>query len=240
MRFAKAVLLTGAMLIGLTASAVAAPITPVYDSFGSFPATFGGSGIPNHAVASSLITNGGLTFNIALTAHQRFVGPNLLNDGAGTFEAPTGESPIGSGLSLWNFAYYISVAGTGNVSDYSVELLYDFDPAAGTDDADHGKINISPVPTNPFLLQDSQNLGFAFLGTSIPPVIFPPSFAGFDPNVNGEYTFAIRVSDSVGVLGETAIRVNATPEPGTLVLFSLGALGMAAGRLRRKVKTDAV
>jgi hypothetical protein len=240
MRFVKVVLLTGSMLAGLTAAAGAAPITPVYDSFGFFPATFGGSGIPNHAVASSTVLSAGPTFTIALTAHQRFVGPNLGNDGAGSFEAPVGESPPASGLALWNFAYYIGVSGVVDPTLYSVELLYDFDPGANTDDGDHGVIEVASFLTPSAPLQDSQNLGFSFLGTTTPPFLTAPAFPYFDPNVNGEYTFAIRVSEGSTFLGQTAIRVTSTPEPGTLALFGLGAIGMAAGRLRRKDKTESL
>jgi hypothetical protein len=234
-RTATFVFLAGAMVLGLAASATAAPITPTYDAFGPFAATFGGSGIPNHAVATTSFSDSGHTFTIGLTAHQRFVGPNLDNDGAGTFYAPAGESPSGSGLALWNFAYYIDITGAGSLADYTVELLYDFDPGVGTDDAQHGVVDISTLlGALTYPVQDSQNLGFAFLDTSSPPVITPPTYPSFNPLVNGEYTFAIRVSNSAGQLGETAIEVNSVPEPGSMILFGLGAVGAIAGVRRRK------
>ena len=70
-------------------SAMAAPILPTFGTFGPLAgATFSGTGIPNNPVA--ITTVGGLTLGMA--ASQRFVGPNLGNNGAGTYNAPAGVS----------------------------------------------------------------------------------------------------------------------------------------------------
>ena len=73
-----------AALLMAATFAHAAAIAPTFTTFGTLVgATFGGSGIPNTAVA--IASTDGLT--LGLTAHQRFTGPNLANDSAGTFTA---------------------------------------------------------------------------------------------------------------------------------------------------------
>lgn len=116
---------------------MAAPITPSHTSFGTLPgATLGGNGIPNHSVAifQSL---GDLT--LGWTAHQRFAGPDLANNGAGRFTAAAGVSPLppsrANPFALWNFAFCI---GGSDVSDLAFSILHDFDPAAGNDQSGHG------------------------------------------------------------------------------------------------------
>lgn len=159
------------------ASAIAAPVSPTYDRFGTLlAATFGGSGIPNNAVAVTSFENG---LTLGLTAHQRYVGPNLANDGAGTFFAPDGvsqQSPSPANpFALWNFAYYV---GGLDSTSYSVHLLIDRDPAAGTDQSAHiGGALSAQTPR-----QDSWNLGMDFLEVG----------KAFDPFAAGEYTFALR------------------------------------------------
>ena len=118
----------------------AAPITPTFNTFGPLPgATFGGSGIPNNAVANVQGTSDGL--QLGLTAHQRFVGPDLANDGKGTFTAFSGvsqEPPSpGNPFATWNFAFYISGGALANLN-FLIE--YDFDPAADTDSSLHGNV----------------------------------------------------------------------------------------------------
>jgi hypothetical protein len=240
-----------AVLTILQATAGAVPVVPSYDAFGPLPAaTFGGSGIPNHAVAISSVVNAGSTITLGLTAHQRFVGPNLVNNGAGDFFASPGISTPPN-AATWNFAFYTDIVGGGTFNDYRFELSYDLDAAAGNDLSTHGTINLNAavaaaggalaLTTN---VQDSQNLGFAYLTTGIPTVVtapIPPVV--FSANSTGEYTFQLRVYDSLSggtLLDAASIRVNvAVPEASAAML--LGSLSGVAGcatlgwrRLRRR------
>jgi hypothetical protein len=222
-------------------------INPTYDTFGSTSDTFGGSGIPNDAVAQTVITDGGATITLGLTAHQRYDNPALSNDGAGTFTATAGSNakPTAAGAvgALWNFAWDIDIDGGAGFDDYDFDLRYDFDPAASTAEGAHGIIHL-----NTFTWSDnSQNLLFSFLDGNTLDGFFsvlvglttPPS-GSFDPGVNGEYTFALIASNTSGELGRSAIRVNvvggrSVPDGGaTLLLLAFGAGGLAAFRQVRR------
>ena len=230
--------------------APAAVATPIFDSFGPFPnATFGGTGIPNNAVAASTqFINGDDVITVALAATQRFSNPALTNDGAGTYFATPGSNFGGNGESategsFWNFNYYIEIEGNnGNtpvLTDYQFDLLYDFDPgfdtpltSLGTIDITGGLASISSTST---LEQDSQNLLFGFLENPVFPLslfITPPA-GSFDPNASGEYTFAIGVSTLGGFpLDSVAIDVVVVPEPASLGLFALAGIATATRRRR--------
>lgn len=216
---------------------LAGPISPQFDSFGTLPtATFGGSGIPNNAVAITQITNGGATITLGLTAHQRFGPPVVTNDGAGTFTARAGQYPATSGVSRWNVGIYTAVDG-GNFSDYQFELLYDTDPGFDTDEAEHGILGDLWFQTfsNGTVYQDSQNIGFGFLRSDITDLVDAPAVS-FDPYALGQYTFSLRVYDGTGatLLGSTSIAVNSVPEPSTLAIFAIGVCGAAVAVRRRR------
>jgi len=216
---------------------LAGAITPQFDNFGALPAaTFGGSGIPNHAVAITQLTHNGATITLGLTAHQRFNSPPVSNDGAGTFTVRAGQYPGAPELSLWNIGVYAAVEG-GSFSDYQFELLYDSDPALGTDELEHGLITNAgfQVLSSADVFQTSQNLGFSFLRNDFAGLIDAPAFS-FDPTALGQYTFSLRVYDSAGatLLGSTSIAVNAVPEPSTLAIFAIGACGAAVAVRRRR------
>jgi hypothetical protein len=229
----------------------AAPIAPTFDTFGTLAgATFGGSGIPNDAVAITTFNLGDGSLTFGLTAHERFLNPAVGNNGAGTFSAtpgvnfgdPTNATTPSSTLgATWNFAYYISVSGFATIGDMldqhggDIHLLYDFNPGAGTDETQLGDIDLIALLGNALFngdtLQDSQNLLFGFLSSNATTGITPPPGA-FDPNAGGEYTFALRYIDDAGSnLAQAAINVD-LPEPGTLAVIGLGLAGL--GLLRRR------
>lgn len=218
--------------------------TPIFDEFGPLPqATFGGTGIPNDAVAASTqIIDGDTTITVALAASERFSNPAVTNDGAGTYFALAGSNFGGNGESttegaLWNFNFYINVDGPNEVSDYQFDLFYDFDPAIDNSFASLGVIDVTAsTPIGVTLVEDSQNLLFGFLSLPAPPFLTPPAGA-FDPDAEGEYTFAIGVS----TLGPVAFPLESVaidvvvqiPEPATATLMILMIGGAFAVRSNR-------
>ncbi|MCC2958016.1 PEP-CTERM sorting domain-containing protein [Massilia sp. IC2-477] len=238
--------LTLTLLLGaMSAFATAGPITPEFSVFGPLPqATYGGSGIPNDASAITFREG----FLLGLTAHQRFSGPNLENDEQGTFFANPGTTTSPSGLngSTWNIGYYIQVDQDSiEDSGLTFKLLYDFDAGTDTDEAQLGVLNLSAI--FPFgaggsaaaTKQDSQNLLFGYLAT--PSFFVAPPPGAFNPNANGQYSFALVAYNGQGdELGRSAINVQVgaqsadVPEPGVFALLGLGAAGLAAARRRKQ------
>jgi hypothetical protein len=236
--------------------------TPVYTSFGSLPgADFGGTGIPNDAVAKTeVFINGTEQITLALTAHGRYSNPAVTDNGAGEYFAGTGQNcgiatdPVGCPVdinndprpqgALWNFAFYISVAGPGaDFADYTFTLYYDFDPGANTLFADLGTIDVNNSitllggdPATTTLAQDSQNLLFGFLGgvPPLPGVIDRPTYGPFDPNATGEYNFYIGFTKNnlPAFSGLVGIDMNVVPVPGAVWLLG-SAIGLL-GWLRRR------
>jgi hypothetical protein len=246
MKFASGLALAVAATALAPLPAAAVPVT--FTSFGPLPdATFGGTGIPNTEVAKSLkIVDGDTEILVALSATQRLSNPALTNDGAGTYFATTGSNfgnqpqPSSFEGALWNFNYYILVDGPSkDITDYQFDLYYDFDEAANTNLSQMGRwdltaTEIASADSEPEKAEGSQNLLFGFLDSGAPGFITPPIAEDFDPDEEGEYTFAITVAGLSGgfPLQSVAIDVAVVPEPATAVMLTLASAGLLIRRRR--------
>jgi hypothetical protein len=222
--------------------------TPIYDTFGPLDtATFGGQGIPNDEVAvSSQFIDGDVLITVAMSATQRYSNPALTNNGAGTYFATTGSNTGGNNESpttgaLWNFNYYLKVEGfngaTPVLTDYQINLFYDFNTSFDTPIGLLGNINVTNVllASNPAstLEEGSENLLFGYLAVAVPGFLTPPPGA-FNPNAIGEYNFGIQVSKDGWGVETVAMDVQVVPEPSTLVLFGAGLATAYLFRRRRR------
>jgi len=248
-RFAKWLALGGASLTLFAGAAMAAPISPTYDSFAALTApelaliNFGGTGISNagpvalSSFASIATSPTSPTVYLALSATPRvvqspaFTGPPLADNGAGTYFAqPVASPPSGGNNAGWNFNYAV----IGDTRGLTFQFLMDPLPGAGTDEAQHA--DAAPLFITPFVgsgqsSQGSQNLGFG------------AAFPSFDPLVPGEYTFAIRAFNNSTLVDEVAIRVSVVPEPEAygLAFAGMGVVGFAMlrrGRAGRQATVD--
>ena len=228
-----AVLAVAAFGFATTASA-----TPTFDTFGPLSqANFGGTGIPNDAVAQSAFEGTGI---LALSATERFDNAPVGDDGAGTYFAEPGfndgtpGSFSGTLGALWNFNVYIEAPTGLLLEDFIFTLRYDFDPGLDTPESELGQIDLFNQPGT--VLEGSQNNLFDFLAT--PAIgLTPPDFVPFDPDVPGQYSYILSAFSSPDgpAVASVAIDVNVgqLPEPATLALFGLGLAGLAIARRRR-------
>jgi hypothetical protein len=221
----------------------------VFDTFGSFPdATWGGTGIPNDAVAAAkTIIDGDTTIRIAMNATGRFSNPQLSNNGAAVFFATPGSNTGGANESLitgalWNFNYYIDiVSGSGKkLTDYQFDLWYDFNTAGPNAccTLPTGRINMTNAilflgNPNSLLEQGSQNLLFNSLAVNAAPIITAPGGA-FNPNALGNYQFALTVTNGFFPVESIAMEVQVVPVPAAVWLFG-SALGLMGVMRRRAI-----
>lgn len=174
------------------ATAAADSISPTFDSWGSFSeTTFDGREVTRDAVAVSTFVDEGRTITLALSVSPRSGSAPVRNDSAGTFfVAPGvggGASDRSTGAATWDLHYYANVSDGSLIGNgYLVRLLYDFDPAVGTDVDQHGALLKTTFRST---VQGNENLTTFFpwiWSTPSPPM-------AFDPALEGEYTFAIQV-----------------------------------------------
>ncbi|WFU18767.1 PEPxxWA-CTERM sorting domain-containing protein [Bradyrhizobium sp. CB3481] len=154
---------------------------------------------------------------LGLRASLRFVGP--ITPSGNLYIAPVGSTPPGS--ALWNFEFSVNpgsllgtysvltITGPGGVLSFNPQIIPDNTPLGGP------------------LYQNSENLGFAFLGGPL----------NFNPNASGIYTFDLKLFSAQNQqLGDVSIQVNAVPEPSTWAMLILGFAGIGFMAYRRKVR----
>ena len=168
-------------------------------------------------------------FEMGLKAHGRFTG-DLPNTGS-TYFAETGTSVSTGGLvgSKWNYTFVMDL-GVKTIADYQIDIMVDFDPAAGVESFVNIDITAFAL-ANGFgglsFLGSSENLDFDFWALfGAPP---------FDPNATGEYEIKLSVhaltGEPLGVVSNTVVVVT-LPSAALAGLGMLGGLG-AYRRIRR-------
>lgn len=200
----------------------------------------GGDGIGNGGFTMQTDTAAGV--QLGLRAADRFLNDFLPNDGAGTYFATPGASPVGpsdppgSVRASWNYYMHVDLGAdlaplvasgdvvapgplTGTSVVDSVLLDVDFDPskvgtAFTTIDAYAQAIALGGA-TAPLLIQDTQNLAFDFWGLLGAPA--------FDVDAEGFYTIRLRAMSGATVIAMTEIVVVVgTPEE---LIVSFGTQG---------------
>jgi hypothetical protein len=220
------------MNIKLTISAIAIASSGAlagsvdYDAVLNFPGSgdldgIVGSGISNDNFVRTI--NGNV--EVGLKSIERFVGNlNNTND-VYTASRGTSESTSGTVGSTWNYVMAIDL-GSATISDYQIDLMVDFDPAAGSTNfttldytAALESFGLGGLST----FGDSQNLLFSFWQNDL-------GAPAFDPNALGEYELRLTVRDRVtdALIADVSNTVNVVPLPGA-AWAGLGLLGGLAG-----------
>ena len=196
------------------------------------PGFYNGSG--NYSDNFATLTDGNL--QLALKAGNRGVGPDLPATG-NNYDFNNG--PQGSSHQ-WDYYWSIDTrfggGTTGTVGDYTYSLIFT-DNTLGTtittnplqtDDAYYDSLGVHGGGSNSNSLS-AQNAFYGVQNAYFPG--FYPSFT-FDPSHTYTITLSALANTQGAVADDLTIRVNGTPEPGTILtmLGSLGALGLVVRR----------
>ena len=220
----------------LALAALGAAASPTYQNFGTLSqANFGGTGIPNNAVASSTLkptvdvlghTIGLGTVTMGLTATARgSSNAAVTNNGQGTFYAGVGvdqssASSIFQKLATWDLDFYVGGDATA-LAQYSYRLLIDTDPSS--------KDSFKTINLSYGLgVQNALNVGF-----DLDELAYGYQF---NPTQGGQYTFELEAVNSKGtVVGMDSIQVDVVPEPASIALVGIALTGLAFASRRRRI-----
>jgi len=222
--------ITTALICGMTFfAATVARAVPVVGSISTVE--FGDGNSPDNWIVDTIDVAGG-SIEIGIKAKNRFVG-DIVPTAGFVYQAELGNSPTPDpGLARWNFEWS-AIFTDLDPDDFVVMLGIDFKP----NDPDLANRLFSDVTSVPELVagvfQGSQNVGFNFW-----PVLFPghPAIMPIDPFAAGIYQFSLELFEVQGPSLsriDMTVQVQVLPEPGIVVLFSIGLLGLMAFRRRR-------
>lgn len=230
----------------IAAGTIHANAAPIFDTALSAPGVYYGSGNSNSHFTVDKTGN----IETGLSAIERFIGP--YTPIGSTYFVPTGPTTVpGKTGTDWGFVFSVNLnaAGTGTLklSDVAATLSMQdigkgtsgsFNPMLIPDNSEFGAggkcvPSILCNPAQNYAFQNSEALSFAAIAGALGDPLF-------DLNADDTYVFTLSTSNSSGLLSSDRMTVVAgkgaqnVPEPITLSLFSVGALGMAAMRRRQK------
>lgn len=246
-----------AIVLAMTAGANSATITDTYNDSVT-PGVFYGSGNANGGFTVERVLGDGIALELGLRAHTRYLVPDdspagIMSHGNGTYgnfqaqgyldpPGPNNESADPSGtLASWNFDFSINTnyngdsLGGGLLSDFNYLLKIDYDPSSGQNFENFPYVLfLGNSPTgSPNLAQNSENIGFGFLTSNAP--------QSFSPFASGDYVIKLEAYQGDPLNGGTLVGssqidvlVGSVPEPASMAIWGLGALGCAIGAYRRK------
>ena len=249
--------LTVAAVVGLAALSVSAPAGAIMFDQNVTPDVIFGSGNANGSWTTEINNN----VEVGLRAKVRFndlgAPENTFNsNGAGTYKHKAGQF-ANNGRARWSFEWAVNVnqdgTGSGVLDQFVYQLRIDTDPSAATNFVSFDPINQTFAdhsigtnatgnglgteannPTEYATLIANNNVAQQSWQTNFFPAFFP---AGYSHGSAGRYEFEFSVLDPTGpagpiVLASTAMTV-LVPEPGTLLLFSIGLIGLGLLSRRR-------
>lgn len=238
-----------AVSAALASTAFAAPQDlPVYRTGGA-GSMIVGSGIPKNNFTVSTDASG---VSVALKARNRDTGQALSISGTTYYVSPGLSTVQSPGQPQLSFDFQVSPGASGlAATDLWLQLEVDFDPGVGTNFATiaapsnlggdgyftNGNCGngLAPVActwsgADPYVVSQSSQLGFAFWSA----VLGGPT--NYNPNNAGVYDLRLSAyrgqPSSTSLLASVSIQAVVLPEPSTVALIGIAALGL--GLIRRR------